>query len=220
MSASAISITLPETVRLFPLPGALLLPNALLPLNVFEPRYLEMTRDAMADDRIIAIIQPKGQAGLDQAAKPELYSVGGLGRIVEFAESPDGRFLIVLQGLLRFRLVEECDVDTPYRQAKISFDGYLGDVRDPPPLREGLRGEMEEALRGYLDAQGLSADWDAVAQADDDGLVRTLAGVCPFDPIEKQALLEAPDLLARAEMLVALMRFAPAAAEATPSRLQ
>lgn len=216
MSASAQAITLPEVTRLFPLTGAVLFPDGLLPLNIFEPRYLAMVRDAMADDRMIGIIQPK-----DDAEPPALHGVGALGRIIEFAETPDGRFVIVLQGVIRFRIAAEVETEQPYRQARVSYDDFLADLREAKPLGDGIRDQVEASLKTYLDAQGLSADWEAVAQADDDGLVRTLAGVCPFDPIEKQALLEAPNLPARADILIALMRFAPGtAAEAPSSRLQ
>ena len=216
MSASAQAVTLPETVRLFPLAGAVLFPDGLLPLNIFEPRYLAMVRDAMADDRIIAMVQPK-----DDAEPPALHEVGSLGRIIEFAETPDGRFLIVLQGMIRARMKSEIAGETPYRQARVSYDDFLGDLGPAKPLGDGIREQLESSLRVYLDGQGLSADWDAVQQADDDGLVRTLASVCPFDPIEKQALLEAPNLPSRADVLIALMRFAPDIASENPSgRLQ
>jgi Lon protease-like protein len=224
VSASAIETALPDIVRLFPLTGAVLLPNALLPLNIFEPRYLAMVREAMSGDRMIGLVQPKTGAGeretVDPSDKPDLYPVGGLGRIIEFAETPDNRFLIVLQGVVRFRITAEIEGDAPFRQARVDYDAFVADVRDPPALPDGIRDQLEDSLRGYLDAQGLSADWDAVRQADDDGLVRTLAAVCPFDPIEKQALLESPTLPDRARMLVALMRFAPASAEAPSGRLQ
>ena len=200
------ALALPDVVPVFPLSGAILLPGGALPLNIFEPRYLAMVGDAMAGDRMLGIIQPR-----DAADPPALHAVGGLGRINEFAETPDGRYLIVLTGISRFRLVEELTVATPYRQCRVRYDEFADDLSDPRALAEGMRPDLEQALRVYLDGQELSADWDAVRQADDDALVRTLATVCPFDPIEKQALLEAPDLPSRARMLVALMRFAPTA---------
>lgn len=217
MSASAAPpLDLPATVPVFPLEGAVLLPGAALPLNIFEPRYLAMIQDAMAGDRMIGIVQPRGEA-----EPPALYSVGGLGRITEFAETGDGRYLIVLSGVIRFRVTAEITSDSPYRSVGADYAGFMGDVEAAAPLAPANRKAVEDALRVYLDANGLSADWDAVAQADDDALVRTLSAVCPFEPVEKQALLEAADLSARAELLIALMRFAPAAAvEAPTSRLQ
>jgi Lon protease-like protein len=205
---------LPQTCPVFPLAGAILLPGGALPLNIFEPRYLAMVGDAMAGERMIGMVQPR-----NAAEPPALHAVGGLGRITEFAETPDGRYLIVLTGITRFRILEELVVTTPYRQCRLGYDEFADDLRDPRPLAEGMRPELEQALRLYLDGQDLSADWDAVAQADDDALVRTLSAVCPFSPIEKQALLEAADLPARARMLMALMRFAPSA-ESPSSTLQ
>ncbi len=224
MSASTLPrIDLPETPPVFPLGGAVLLPGGALPLNIFEPRYLAMIQDAMAGDRMIGIIQPKAHEDDEpdeDAAPPELYSVGGLGRITEFAETGDGRCLIVLTGVIRFRVAREVEADTPYRRVQADYLPFLADTDPAPSIDPDARKGVENALRVYLDANGLSADWDAVAQADDDALVRTLSAVCPFEPVEKQALLEAADLTQRADLLVALMSFAPAAAEAPSSRLQ
>jgi Lon protease-like protein len=149
------------------------------------------------------MIQPK-----DDAPVPTLYSIGGVGRIVQFAETGDGRFLIALAGVSRFRLVEELLVDTPYRQARVSYDAFAGDRVDNEPLSSAERAAIESGLKTYLDTQGLSADWDAIGSADDESLVNTLATVCPFDSAEKQALLEAADVRARAATLGALMAFA------------
>ena len=216
MSASAqLPVELPDNVPVFPLGGAVLLPNGALPLNIFEPRYLALIADAMAGDRMMGIIQPRGEAEV-----PRLYDVGGLGRITEFAETGDGRYLIVLSGVIRFRVLRELEVETPYRQVEADYEAYLADLEEVPAITADMRAGVEAALKVYLDANGLSADWEAVAQADDDALVRTLAAVCPFEPLEKQALLEAADLPARADMLVALMRFAPGVAEVPSSMLQ
>ncbi|MEM8827422.1 MAG: LON peptidase substrate-binding domain-containing protein [Pseudomonadota bacterium] len=195
---------LPDSIAIFPLEGALVLPRGNLPLNIFEPRYLEMIRDAMASTRMIGMIQPREDG--------ELYGIGGLGKINQFTETDDGRFMIVLSGISRFRVVRELDATTAYRQAEIDLDPFLDDFRQPIPLDATTRVSLEEGLKGYLDAQGLSADWESVKQADDESLVNTLAGVCPFDPAEKQALLEAADLPRRAATLEALMRFAGDAA--------
>lgn len=200
--------SLPATVPVFPLAGALMLPRAELPLNIFEPRYLAMVRDAMAGERLIGMVQPK-----DAREAPALYATGGLGRITQFSETGDGRFLIALVGLTRFRIVEELVVDTPYRQVRADYTPFAGDWRDAEPLPAAVRADLETSLRGYLDAQGLSADWDAVASADDESLVNTLTSVCPFDIAEKQALLEAPRLRDRAGVLAALMAFAAPADE-------
>lgn len=194
---------LPGHVPLFPLMGALMLPRAELPLNIFEPRYLAMVRDALAGPRLIGMIQPR-----DMAQKPALYSIGGLGRITRFAETGDGRFQIILTGITRFEMIRELDVLTPYRQAEISYARFQNDCTDSAPLSAPARAGLEIALKNYLDAQGMSADWQAIANADDESLIHTLCSVCPFDAAEKQALLEAPDLAARTEILSTLMSFA------------
>lgn len=198
---------LPAAVPVFPLTGALLLPRGILPLNIFEPRYLAMIRDAMgaqgAAHRVIGMIQPRGPG-----EPPPVYDVGCLGRIGDYRETDDGRILIALVGVSRFRIQAELERTTLYRQVLADYQGFGQDRSEPPPLPATARAALEDVLHGYLDAQGLSADWDAVKSADDEALVTTLASVCPFDPAEKQALLEAPTLAERAETLTALMTFA------------
>jgi Lon protease-like protein len=198
---------LPTAVPVFPLTGAVLLPRGLLPLNIFEPRYLAMVRDAMAAtgaaNRIIGMIQPRGMG-----EPPPLFDVGCLGRISDFRETEDGRILIALTGVSRFRIQAELDRTTPYRQVMADYHGFRSDRSDPAPLAAAARAGLEDVLRAYLDAEGLSADWEAVKNADDEALVTTLASVCPFDPAEKQALLEAPSLAERTQTLMALMTFA------------
>ena len=201
---------LPATIPLFPLAGALLLPRATLPLNIFEPRYLAMVKDAMAGERLVGMIQPR-----EDGRKPSLYPVGAVGRITQFAETDDGRFLIALSGVSRFRITEELSVVTPYRQAAVAYDDFRADTADASSLAATERADVEQRLRAYLDTQGLSADWEAVSSADDESLINTIAAVCPFDPAEKQALLEAPDVPARAATLSALMAFAAPAGRPT-----
>jgi Lon protease-like protein len=208
--------TLPATIPVFPLAGALVLPRGELPLNIFEPRYLAMVRDAMNGDRLIGMVQPKhglgdaaGAADADDTDRPELYAVGGLGRITQFSETGDGRFLITLVGLTRFRIAEELVVETPYRQVRADYAPFAADWREAADaLPPAVRADLEASLHAYLDTQGLSADWDAVATADDEALINTLTAVCPFDVAEKQALLEATTLRDRAGVLSALMTFA------------
>ncbi|WP_448585252.1 LON peptidase substrate-binding domain-containing protein [Thermaurantiacus sp.] len=195
---------LPATIRVFPLAGAVLLPRQVLPLNIFEPRYVAMTRDAMMGDRLIGIIQPRDDG---RGGPPALFETGGLGRITQFSETGDGRFLIALSGLIRFRIVRELAVETPYRQVIADYRAFTADWAEPAPLEPDLRAELERSLRRYLDAQGLSADWEAVRAADDESLVHALTAVCPFDGLERQALLEAPDLPTRAATLSALLSF-------------
>jgi Lon protease-like protein len=206
---------LPTAVPVFPLTGALLLPRGVLPLNIFEPRYLAMVRDAMAAtgaaNRIIGVIQPRrsgGDSGTAAGEPPRLYEVGCLGRISDYRETEDGRILIALTGVSRFRIQAELDRTTLYRQVMADYLGFGDDRDDPDALAAAARAGLEDVLHAYLDAKGLSADWDAVKDADDEALVTTLASVCPFDPAEKQALLEAEDLADRAATLTALMTFA------------
>lgn len=198
---------LPTAIPVFPLTGALLLPRGMLPLNIFEPRYLAMVRDAMAAtgaaNRMIGIIQPRAQG-----EPPPLFDVGCVGRIGDYRETDDGRILIALTGVTRFRVAAELDRTTLYRQVMADYHDFAEDRDDPEPLTATARAGLEDVLRAYLDAQGLSADWEAVHAADDEALVTTLSGVCPFDPAEKQALLEAEDLPERAATLTALMAFA------------
>ena len=202
---------LPQTVRLFPLGGAILLPRAVMPLNIFEPRYLAMVRDAMASDHLIGMIQPR-----DDAEPPELYDVGAIGRITQYSETGDGRFLISLTGLMRFRLSSELAVTTPYRQAQVDYAPHQADWAPADPLAATARAHLESTLQSYLEAQGLSADWDAVRSADDESLVNTLATACPFSNAERQALLESGAVPARASTLTTLMQFASGeAGEAT-----
>ena len=208
MTSDFGSDSLPDLIPLFPLSGTLLLPRATLPLNIFEPRYLAMVRDAMAGDRLIGIIQPRGAA----EPQPALYQIGGVGRITQFAETGDGRFLISLTGLQRFRVRREVEADKPYRLASVDYDGFAADWREPDPLPALLRADLENSLRVYLDGQDLSADWQAVGAADDESLVHTLATACPFETAEKQALIEAADLRERTVTLSALMAFAPGSA--------
>jgi len=195
---------LPTRVRLFPLGGAVLMPRAVMPLNIFEPRYLAMVRDAMASDHMIAILQPMGDW---ENERTDLFNVGGIGRITQYSETGDGRFLIALSGLARFRVVQELSVTTPYRQAEVDYAPYAADWSPAIPLAPVARASVEATLKAYLEAQGLSADWDAVKSADDESLVNTLSVVCPFVPAERQALLEAKTLPERASTLTTLMAF-------------
>ncbi len=207
MSASDATDPLPAVIPVFPLTGAVLLPRGVMPLNIFEPRYLAMVRDAMAANgsaaRFIGIIQPR-----DDNDPPGLYRVGCLGRITDMRETGDGRILMALAGVTRFRIQDELSRTTPYRQVLADYAEFRADRGEPEPMTSLARAGLEDVLRTYLDANGLSADWDAVASADDEALVTTLATVCPFEPAEKQAMLEAHDLPARAETLTALMTFA------------
>ena len=198
---SGLSGTLPIRFPIFPLPGAILLPGGNLPLNIFEPRYQQMTRDAMRTDRVIGMIQPSG-GGKDV---PDLYPIGCAGRITSFSETDDGRYLITLTGICRFEVVEELAVDTAYRQVLASFERWQCDL-EPPTPSDSLRPPLVGALRGYFDVYEISADWGQVQAAPLAGLVTSLAMICPFEPCEKQALLEAEDPEQRAKVLITLLQ--------------
>jgi hypothetical protein len=208
------SDTLPQRFPIFPLRGALLLPGGNLPLNIFEPRYLQMTRDAMQTDRVIGMIQPREGTGGEDT--PAVYATGCAGRITSFEETQDGRYLITLTGVSRFDVVEELVTVTPYRQILAAFDRFGPDL-DPLPADADRRGPLVEAMHGYFDRQRIEIDWSAVDQAPFDGLVTSLAMICPFGPSEKQALLEAPDQNARLDTLIALMRMHSFTADEGPS---
>lgn len=191
--------SLPATFPIFPLSGALLLPNGNLPLNIFEPRYLAMTRDAMRTERIIGMIQPMGR----DAGPPPVYKTGCAGRITNFRETDDGRFLINLTGVCRFDVIQELTVATPYRQVRADFERFIEDLEPQPPSPD-LRDGLLSAMRSYFDTHQISADWDAINAAPLGGLITTLSMICPFEPSEKQALLEAPNLDARGRVLTTL----------------
>jgi hypothetical protein len=188
-------------VPIFPLAGALLFPRAQLPLHIFEQRYRAMVRDALAGDRLIAMVQPK-----EQGEPPRVFEIGCLGRIVGSEELEDGRFNIVLEGIARFRIASEADVTTPYRQVDADRGGF-GDDADPEPLASVQRAELEREARRYADALGYAVDWEAVARLDDEMLVNGIAQIAPLDTGSKQALLEADDLSSRADLLVQFMQF-------------
>ncbi len=193
---------LPQVIPVFPLPGAILLPRGQLPLNIFEPRYLNMIDDAMAGDRIIGMVQPQG----GPQRLPGLSPVGCAGRITSFAETSDGRYLITLTGCARFRLSGEIPTRTPYRQIRADFTPFEADLRAPPVDDVGLdRDGLLDALRAYLETRGLDIDWDTAETAPPEALINSLSMALPFDPPEKQALLEAAALTDRSAVLTALL---------------
>jgi Lon protease-like protein len=198
---------LPETIPIFPLPGALLLPRARLPLNIFEPRYLAMLDDTLkTPHRLIGMIQPVVVP--EGEAEGRLHRIGCAGRVTAFQETEDGRYLITLAGVSRFRIGEVQDGFTPYLRARVdwaSFERDLGRAeRDP----EFDRAAFLTVLARFFDSAQLSSDWDSLKEAEVELLVNSLSILCPFDPEEKQALLEAPTLTERRETLVTLMEFA------------
>jgi uncharacterized protein len=194
---------LPSTIPVFPLAGALLLPRAELPLNIFEPRYLQMFDDAVRTDRVIGMIQP-----IEDAEKPKLTRVGCLGRVTGYSETDDGRLLVTLRGVCRFKVTKEKRVALPYRRFDVSYDDFASDLVTDNQGRSVDRDALVKAFRSYLEANSMTANWDEVAQVSTENLVNTLSQLAPYPIEEKQALLEAPDLSARAEMLIALTELA------------
>jgi Lon protease-like protein len=202
MSTSEVTVAeLPAVLPVFPLDGVLLPPRGILPLNIFEPRYLNMIDDALAADRIIGIVQ--SVAGGDRA-RPRLMAVGGAGRITSFAETQDGRYLITLTGLCRFRLGDELQLQTPYRQVRADFSVFAADLQEPSE-DEVDRQPLVEVLKRYLGGRDMELDWSAALAAPTEMLINSLAMALPFEPGEKQALLEAVDLEDRLRVLTALL---------------
>ncbi len=208
---------LPETIPVFPLPGAVLLPRARLPLNIFEPRYLAMLDDAMrSDHRLIGMLQPF--EGSEQP--PRLHKIGCAGRVTSMSETEDGRYLIVLTGICRFRVQGEHDGFAPYRRVTAGWADFACDLGRDETLGAFQRDEFLELLRQYFDISGLSSDWDSMREASPEMLINSLSMMCPFAVEEKQALLEAPRLGDRSETLTALLRFAIAEGNGGESQVQ
>jgi len=197
-------VDLPETIPVFPLPGALLLPRGQMPLNIFEPRYLAMIDDALRDGhRLIGMIQPDPMQASEGDA-PKLFTVGCVGRITQLAESGDGRYLLELTGVARFQVVQELDVATAYRQCRVTFAPFAGDFVPRKGEEAVDRTALLAALSDFLKANNLQADWEGIEKAPNEALVNALSMMSPYGTPEKQALLEAPDLKTRAEILVAI----------------
>ncbi len=196
---------LPDTIPVFPLPGALLLPRARLPLHIFEPRYLAMLDDVLKTrDRLIGMIQPYETP----SGEARLHSIGCAGRLTAFSETEDGRYMVTLSGVSRFRVRKEVDGFMPYRRCEVSWDGFARDM-GPVESDPGLARDRFMALLGrFFEERGLSTDWDSLDEAEDELLINSLSMLCPFDCEERQALLEAPTLTTRRETLVTLIEFA------------
>lgn len=196
-------VDLPEVIPVFPLPGALLLPRGQMPLNIFEPRYLAMIDDSLRDGhRLIGMIQP--DVAHAKSSPPPLFKVGCAGRITQLAESGDGRYLIELTGVARFRVEEELTVATLYRQCRVTYAPFADDFIARKGEQAVDRDALLTALRDFLKANDLKADWDGIEQAPNEALVNALSMMSPYGAAEKQALLEAPDLKSRAEILIAI----------------
>jgi len=193
----------PSVIPIFPLPSALLLPRGQMPLNIFEPRYISMVDEALKTDRIIGMIQPDADSD-PHSIVPKLYSVGCAGRITQFAETGDGRYLITLIGIARFRVEEELPPIDLFRRCRVSFEPYANDFTARAGENEVNREGVVKALRDFVDAAHVKVDWRGIEEAPNEALVNALCMMSPFGVREKQALLEAPNLKTRAEVLIAL----------------
>ncbi len=192
---------LPQVIPVFPLDSAVLLPRGRLPLNIFEPRYLNMIDDAMAGDRIIGMVQTVG----GDPTYPSLARVGCAGKVTSFAETQDGRYLITLSGVCRFTLGKELTAPTPYRQVRADYFKFTADLQ-PPEDTEFEREVLLDALRSYLQRRGMDIEWEAAREAPADALITSLSMALPFEVAEKQALVEAPSLTERTATLIALLQ--------------
>lgn len=195
----------PQTIPVFPLPGALLLPRALLPLHLFEPRYLQMFEDALkTSHRFIGMVQPfNGPGGKDQ-----LHPIGCAGRITQFSETEDGRYMVTLSGISRFRIAHEVTGFSPYRKCDVTWNGFERDLGPTETDAEFKREPFLDLLSKYFAARELETDWESLKDAETELLINSLSMLCPFGPEERQALLEAPSLTTRRETLTTLLEFA------------
>jgi Lon protease-like protein len=197
---------LPDVIPVFPLPGALLLPRSRLPLHLFEPRYLAMLDDALkTPGRLVGMVQPNPGRNGDKAG---LHMIGCVGRVTQFSETEDGRYMITLTGVSRFRILEEVDGFQPYRRARVSWDGFERDMTAPDPDTGFDRARFLDLLNRYFTSRDLQTDWESLEQADDELLINSLSMLLGFEPEDKQALLEAPSLSTRRETLVTLIEYA------------
>lgn len=198
---------LPKEIPLFPLPGALLLPKSKLPLNLFEPKYLAMLNDVLkTEDRLIGMIQPVSTPDGTTGSR-QLHQIGCAGRLVSFNETKDGKYLITLEGISRYRFTKITEGFFPYIKGNVSWESFSDDLQRTKPDEKFNRSSFLKILSRYFDAAQLSSDWSSLKEADEELLINSLAMLCPFDPEEKQALLEAPSLEYRRETLVTLMEF-------------
>jgi len=205
MSARRSVMELPDLIAIFPLTGVLLLPRGRLPLNIFEPRYLAMTRDALAAERMIGMVQPNDPTA--SGDNPPVYPTGCAGRITSFAETDDGRFLITLTGVCRFRIRVELPLSEGYRRVVPEWREFAGDLEGE--ARAGFdRDRLMRGLKAYFHRHQISADWDGITAVAGERLVNSIAMLCPFEPSEKQALLEALDLDDRAQLLTTIVELA------------
>lgn len=217
MTLSYVKTTdLPQVIPVFPLLGAMLLPRGVMPLNIFEPRYLNMFDDALSGDRLIGMIQPTG----GDRARPDLARIGCIGRITSFAETPDGRYLVSLTGICRFLIDRELQSQTAYRQVKVSYEPFGHDLKSESEDCGFERERFLSALKTYMKRRQLDVDWTAASMAPLESLTNSLSMALPFEPAEKQALLEAITVEDRLLALMSLLELDTADPDGGPTPLQ
>ena len=200
---------LPDIIPIFPLPGALLLPRARLPLHLFEPRYLQMLDDCLkTPGRVIGMVAPREVPLAHASGEVRLHAIGCAGRLTAFSETEDGRYMVSLTGISRFRIGEEVEGFTPYRRARVNWVPFARDLGVAETDEEFDRDEFMDLLMRFFDAMELSTDWSSLKEAETELLINSLSMLCPFSPEDKQALLEAPSLQTRRETMVTLIEFA------------
>jgi len=204
--------SLPDVLPIFPLAGALLLPRGRLPLNIFEPRYLHMTEDALAGDRLIGMVQPREAVGHPVPEGARVYDVGCAGRVTEFSETGDGRYLITLTGISRFAIVGEVEGRRGYRRVAVSYERFAADPA-AETRKLACRKRLLAAVKAYFERAAIDIEWPDLAAVPDDALVTALATICPLEAREKQALLECPGLAERGDLLTTLLEFTTRAAD-------
>jgi len=207
---------LPKELIVFPLPGALLLPNGRLPLNIFEPRYLNMVEDALGQQRLIGMVQTRDPHDGLVPDGSDLFNVGCAGRIVSFAETADGRFMLTLEGMCRYRILSETEGLRGYRRMKVDFSEFKGDLLDSDWRLD--RETFLPVLRRYFDARGIGVEWKAIEAAPDHLLIASLGMMCPFDLKEKQALIEAATVADMADLMRSLMDMATLGTEQSSAK--
>lgn len=208
---------MPTILPVFPLSGALLLPGGQMPLNIFEPRYIAMVDEALRGHRLIGMVQPEDS---DSRGAPPLYDLGCVGKITSFSDTGDGRYLITLTGIARYRIGEELTAMTPYRQCSVDFTAFAQDFQPDSTGEDVDRAGLLRTLRSFAEAHGLSVDWKGIDDAPNDTLVNALSMISPFGPREKQALLAANDLKTRADVLIAIAEIELARGDSGSQRLQ
>jgi Lon protease-like protein len=197
--------TLPMQLPVFPLEGVLLLPRGQLPLNIFEPRYLAMVNDALCCDRMIGMVQPNGSQSTKNGT--DIFKTGCAGRITQFQETDDGRYLITLTGVCRFTVAEEISLLQGYRRVRPDWSEFRKDLEKPPSL-DLDRTHLTNLLKHYFTINELSMDWELIDAIADESLLTALAMICPLSPPEKQALLESPCCRSRASLFISLLEIA------------